>query len=86
MKQTIAEVFRQARLEAEKNVRNNELNTIVYMSGTKNKKTKMESLLKKYREDSKMDCEPGVINKEIHDFEMKAAEILEKSLEHFEIF
>ena len=46
---TIAEIFRQARCEAEKNVRNNELNTIVYMSGSKKKKNKMEKMLKQYR-------------------------------------
>lgn len=83
---TIAEVFRQARCEAEKNVRNNELNTIVYMSGSKQKKSKMEKMLKKYKEDSELDSELGVISKEIHDFEMKAAAILEKSLENYVLF
>lgn len=82
----IEEIFRQARCEAEKNVRNNELNTIVYMSGSKQKKSKMEKMLKKYKEDSELDCELGVINKEIHDFEMKAAKILEKSLENYVLF
>ncbi len=83
---TIAEVFRQARCEAEKNVRNNELNKITYMSGSKQKKSKMEKMLKKYKEDSILDCELGVISKDIHEFEMKVAEILEKSLENFIIF
>lgn len=83
---TIAEVFRKARCEAEKNVRNNELNTIVYMSGSKQKKSRMEKMLKEYKEDSALDCELGVISKDIHEFEMKAAEILEKSLENFIIF
>ncbi|MBP3577484.1 MAG: hypothetical protein J6K15_05165 [Lachnospiraceae bacterium] len=79
----IEEVFKEARCEAEKNVRNNELNTIVYMSGTKNKKTKLEKLLKKYIENSKTDYELGVIAEEIHIFEMSAAKILEKSLENY---
>ena len=83
---TITEIFRQARCEAEKNVRNNELNTIVYMSGSKQKKNKMEKMLKQYKEDSKLDCELGVISKDIHEFEMKAAEILEKSFANFIIF
>lgn len=83
---TIKEIFRQARCEAENNVRNNELNTIVYMSGSKQKKSRMEKMLKEYKEDSTLDCELGVISKDIHEFEMKAAEILEKSLENFIIF
>lgn len=82
----ISEIFRLARCEAEKNVRNNELNTIVYMSGTKNKKSKMEKMLKEYVENSTLDCELGVISQDIHEFEMKAAAILEKSLENFVIF
>lgn len=83
---TIAEAFKQARCEAEKNVRNNELNTIIYMSGSKQKKSKMEKMLKKYREDSILDRELGVISKEKHDFEMKGAAILEKSLENYVLF
>lgn len=42
MRRTIEEDFRQARWEAENNVRCGKLNTIVYMSGSKIKKTKME--------------------------------------------
>lgn len=83
---TIKEIFRQARCEAEKNVRNNELNTIIYMSGSKQKKSKMKKMLKEYKEESALDCELGVISRDIHEFEMKAAEILEKSLEKFIIF
>ena len=86
MRKTIEEDFRQARCEAEKNVRCGEMNTIVYMSGSKIKKTKMEKMLNRYREDSKTDYELGVIAKEIFDFEQKGAEILKKSIEHFVIY
>lgn len=67
-------------------MKNNELNTIVYMSGTKNKKTAMEKMLKAYKEDSELDRELGVISKEEYEIEAKAAEILEKSLENYIVF
>ena len=83
---TIKDLFNKYRLEAEKNVRNNELNTIVYMSGSKIKKSKLQKMLDNYKDNSSLDCELGIIDKSIHDFEMKAAEILEKSLEHYETY
>lgn len=83
---TVKEMFNKDRLEAEKFVRYNELNTVIYMSGSKLKKHKYEKLLDDYVENSKLDCELGVITKEIHEFEMKAAEILKKSLEFFVVY
>lgn len=83
---TIKELFNKYRLEAEKNVRNNKLNTIVYMSGSKIRKTKLQKMPDNYKDTSCLDCELGVIDKSIHDFEMKAAGILEKSLEYYEIY
>lgn len=83
---TAKEEFRKARCEAESHVKRNELNFIVYMSGTKRKKTMLEKNLRKYREDSNLNFELGVISEEIHDFEMKACEILEKSIKNYIIF
>ena len=79
-------MFNKDRLEAEKFVKYNELNTVIYMSGSKLKKSKYEKLLDEYVENSKLDCGLGVITKEIHEFEMKAAEILKKSLEFFVVY
>ncbi|VEJ94975.1 Uncharacterised protein [uncultured Blautia sp.] len=83
---TVKEMFNKDRLEAEKFVRYNELNTVIYMSGSKLKKSKYEKLLDEYVENSKLDCELGVITKEIHEFEMKAADILKKSIENFIVY
>ncbi len=83
---TVKEVFRKAQREAEDCIKNNELNVIVYMSGTKNKRTMLEKLLKEYKEDSDLDFELGVISKDVHDFEMKSYEIIKKSIENYILF
>lgn len=83
---TVKEMFNEDRLEAETLVRRNELNSIIYMSGSKIKKNKYEKLLNEYIENSKLDCELGVITEDIHEFEMKAADILKKSVENFIVY
>lgn len=83
---TVKEMFNEDRLEAETLVRRNELNSIIYMSGSKIKKNKYEKLLNEYIENSKLDCELGVIAEDIHEFEMKAADILKKSVENFIVY
>lgn len=83
---TVKEMFNKDRVEAEKYARCNKLDTVVYMSGSKIKKSKYKKLLNDYIENSKIDYELGVIAKDIHEFEMKAAEILKKSLEFFVIY
>lgn len=83
---TIKEMFNKDRLEAERLVRSNKSDTVIYMSGNKVKKTKYEKLLNEYVENSKIDYELGVIEKGIHEFEMSAAEVLKKSLELFIIY
>lgn len=83
---TVKEMFNGNRLEAERIVRINELDSVIYMSGSKIKKSKYEKLLNEYIENSKLDCEHGVIAGDIHEFEMKVAEILKKSLENFIVY
>lgn len=83
---TAKEIFRKAQRDAEEYVKKNELNIIVYMSGTKNKRTMLEKLLKEHKEDSDLDFELGVINKDIHDFEMKIYEIIRKSIENYILY
>lgn len=83
---TVKEVFRKAQREAEDYIKNNELNVIVYMSGTKNKRTMLEKLLKEYKEESDLDFRLSVISKEVHDFEMKSYEIIKKSIENYILF
>lgn len=83
---TAKEVFQKAQREAEDCIKNNELNVIVYMSGTKNKRTMLEKLLAKYKEDSDLDFELGVISKDVHDFEMKSYEIIKKSIANYILF
>lgn len=85
-KMTIKEMFNKDRLEAERLVRSNKSDTVIYMSGNKVKKTKYEKLLNEYAENSKIDYELGVIEKGIHEFEMSAAEVLKKSIELFIIY
>lgn len=83
---TIKEMFNKDRLEVERLVRSNKSDTVIYMSGSKVKKTKYEKLLNEYVENSKIDYELGVIEKGIHEFEMSVAEVLKKSLELFIIY
>ena len=83
---TAKEMFNKDRLEAERLVRSNKLDTVIYMSGSNIKKSKYEKFLNQYIENSKIDYELGVIEKGIHEFEMSAAEILKKSLDLFIIY
>lgn len=83
---TAKEIFRKAQRDAEEYAKKNELNFVVYMSGTKNKRTMLENLLKEYKEDSDLDFELGVIAKERHDVEIKIYEILKKSIENYTIY
>ena len=80
---TIKEIFRKAQRDAEEYAKKNEMNFIIYMSGTKNKRTMLEKLLKEYKEDSNLDFDLGVINKERYDIEMRIYEILKKSIESY---
>ena len=68
---TVYEIFRKAQRDAEEYVKKNEMNFTVYMSGTKNKRTMLEKLLKEYKENSDLDFELGVVSKDVHDFEMR---------------
>lgn len=83
---TIKEIFRKAQRDAEEYAKKNEMNFIIYMSGTKNKRTMLEKLLKEYKEDSNLDFDLGVINKERYDIEMRIYEILKKSIENYTIY
>lgn len=83
---TAKEIFRKAQRDAEEYVKKNELNFTVYMSGTKNKRTMLEKLLKEYKENSDLDFELGVISKDVHDFEMRIYVILKKSIENYILY
>ena len=83
---TIKEIFRKAQRDAEEYAKKNEMKFIIYMSGTKNKRTMLEKLLKEYKEDSNLDFDLGVINKERYDIEMRIYEILKKSIENYTIY
>mgnify|MGYP007098665504 CR=1 FL=1 len=83
---TAKEIFSKAQREAEEYAKKNEMNFVVYMSGTKNKRTMLEKLLKEYKEDSDLDFGLGVIGKERHDIEMRIYEILKKSIESYTIY
>ena len=77
---TAKEIFKKSLRDAEEYAKKNELNFIVYMSGTKNKRTMLEKLLIEYKENSNLDFDLGVIDKERHDIEMRIYEILKKSI------
>ena len=83
---TAKEIFRKAQRDAEEYVKKNEMNFTVYMSGTKNKRTMLEKLLKEYKENSDLDFELGVISKDVHDFEMRIYVILKKSIENYILY
>ena len=83
---TAKEIFRKAQRDAEEYVKKNELNFTVYMSGTKNKRTMLEKLLKEYKENSDLDFELGVVSKDVHDFEMRIYVILKKSIENYILY
>lgn len=84
---TVNEIFNNARREAERLVNNGESkDVIIYLSGSKNKKTRLENTVIRYRSDSKIDFDLEIIDKERYDFEMKVAEIIERSLKNYVIF
>lgn len=60
-----------------------ELDVIPYISGTKNKRTRMYKMAARYREDAEIDFELGVINKDEYDLDIKAVRLFEKMLANF---
>lgn len=49
-------------------------------------RTMLEKLLIEYKENSNLDFDLGVIDKERHDIEMRIYEILKKSIESYTIY
>lgn len=61
-------------------------NTIPYLSGTKNKRTRMYKEVNRYESDARIDYEVGAINKSEYEFEMKAIRLLEKALANYSVY
>lgn len=81
---TNIEAFTSFRRHAEQIARTNEMNTVIYVSGTKNKKTYFEKMIEKYEADSKLDFELGI--NETREIEQKAYVIMVNSVARFEIY
>ena len=81
---TIKDMFEDFRRECEKIVRLNKTETVVYVSGTKQKRTKFERLIEKYNSDSELDFELGI--NACRDFEIKAYNVMKRSMEHFQVY
>lgn len=86
MKKTIQEMFTEFRRECEKYARLNELDIAIYISGTKNKKTKFEKLINKFWEDSKLDFDLKIINKEKFKKDYYTYNIMKTSLNHYQLY
>lgn len=67
-------------------IRDGITDTVPYVSGTKNKRTKMTELVKVFKEDTDLDYKLGVISKEEHEIEVKAVELYEKMLKNFIVY
>lgn len=80
----IKDMFEDFRRECEKIVRNNQKDTIVYLSGSKIKRSKFNRLIEKYNEDSALDYELGI--NVCRDFEIKAYNVMKRSMEHFQVY
>lgn len=79
---TIQQMFDDFRRDCEKAVRQNLLDTAIYVSGTKQKETKFNALIEKYESDSKLDLDLG-INDTMREFEQKAYVIMKKSMKFY---
>lgn len=65
---------------------NKGLNKIYYLSGTKNKKTILSNMVKRYKEDAALDFEIGVLTQDEYNNEKEIIKILENSIKFYNEF
>lgn len=85
-RETIAQETREHFNFIKKQIKRGNENTIPYLSGTINKRTKMYKETKRYFDDAKIDYELGVIDKEEYELEIKAIRLLEKALANYNVY
>ena len=61
-------------------------NTIPYLSGTMNKRTRMYKEVARYEEYAKVDHDLGVITDNQYETEIKAVRIFEKALANYSVY
>lgn len=86
MRKTNIERFEDFRRQAEQIARNNEMNTVIYLSGSKNKRTHFMQLIGVYEENSKIDFDFAIIDKSEREIEQRAYTIMVNSVARFEIY
>ena len=84
MKKTADQKFREMKYAAERSLRGDKVQT--YLSGHKNTKTKLEKMVKKYKDDAEIDYELGVITKDTYDYEIKIHNLMVENLKNFNIY
>ena len=85
-KETIAQETREQFNFIKHELKKGNENTIPYLSGTSNKRTKMYKEVSRYESDARIDYELGVINKSEYEFEMKAIRLLERALANYSVY
>ena len=85
-RETIAQETRKQFNLIKRQIERGNENTIPYLSGTIQKRTRMYKETKRYFEDAQIDYELRVINKEEYELEIKAIRLLEKALANYKIY
>ena len=86
MTENIHQEARRAFNDCKYNVIKKREDTIPYLSGTLNKRTRMYKEAKRIREDAQIDYELGVINKDQYEIEIKAVNLFEKALANYKLY
>ena len=81
---TVKDKFRELKDAAERTIRGDKFQC--YLSGHKNTKTMLEKMVAKYKDDTEIDYELGIISEEIHDFEIKIHDLMEENLKNFHVY
>lgn len=84
MRKSVKYEFIEAIRFARKNNSRNDIS--YYLSGSKKKRTMLYEMLEKFIDDAKIDYELGILCMEEYHVEMKAAEIIKKSLENYRMY
>ena len=85
MAETIAQEVRKQFNFLKFKVRKGEDNTLVYLSGTINKRTRMYKEISRYETYANIDYELGIISKKEYDIEIKAIRLFEQSLANYKL-
>lgn len=82
-KQTVAEESRYKFNEIKHQVKQGNEKILLYLSGSKNKRTAMYKEVARYEKDANIDFELGIIEKDEYEIEIKSVKIFEQSLANY---